>query len=298
MSAHPLDAVMLPSMPRLGWACAAAALLACAPAPPRKTSAAASSPSTPACVPVFDPGDAFGKAGLEGVFVLRDEQTGCSQATDPPMADTGFRPQSTFKIANALIGLETGVIEGEHHLWKWDGAPRKLKDWEQDLELGGALKVSCVPCFQDVARRVGGERMRTWLHELRYGNEDVGGPIDAFWLDGGPLRITPRGQTELIHRLLAGETPVKPQHVELVFRLLEIEKGPGFTFRGKTGLGSMEGRAIGWLVGYAERDGHRFGYATFVRGRPEAELEAEQQRLMPLRRPLTRALLVKAGALP
>lgn len=260
--------------------------------------AARSASPVPTCAPRFDAGDAFAKEGLEGVFVLRDETTGCSQASDPALADTPFRPQSTFKIANALIGLETGVIEGEHHLWKWDGQPRKLKDWEQDLDLGGALKVSCVPCFQDVARRIGADRMRTWLHDLHYGNEDLSNSIDAFWLDGGPLRITPRAQTEFVHHLLAGDLPVKKANVELVFRLLEIEKGADFTYRGKTGLGSMDGRAIGWLVGYVERAGRRFTYATFVRGRAGAAVEAEQQRLMPLRKPITRALLVKAGALP
>ena len=48
----------------------------------------------------------------EGVFVLRDEVTGCVRTTDVAMADQGFSPKSTFKIPNALIGLETGVIEG------------------------------------------------------------------------------------------------------------------------------------------------------------------------------------------
>lgn len=293
---HPMRTVGLLAAASLGLVLVVGGPLSCtAPAEPARKLGA---PPKPACAGVFDAADAFSKEGLEGVFVVRDEVTGCSSASDPALADTPFRPQSTFKIPNALIGLETGVIEGEHQLWKWDGQPRRLKDWEQDLELGGALKVSCVPCFQDVARRIGKDRMATWLHDLRYGNEDISGPVDGFWLDGGPLRITPRGQAEFIHRLLAGELPVKPANVELVFRLLEIEKGEGYTFRGKTGLGSMDGRAIGWLVGYAERAGHRYTYATFVRGRAGADVEPEQQRLMPLRKPLTRALLARANALP
>jgi len=202
-------------------------------------------PPVAACITTLDAGDAFTKNALEGTFVVRDETTGCTRTTDAALADTGFRPQSTFKIPNTLIGLETGVIEGEHHTWKWDGTPRKLKDWDQDLDLGGALKVSCVPCFQDVARRVGEARMHTWLRDLHYGNEDIGGPIDQFWLDG-PLRITPRGQTEFVHRMLAGELPVKKANVELLWRLLDIEHGPDFTYRGKTGLGTLDGRAIGW----------------------------------------------------
>ncbi len=267
-------------------------LFSCVTARAPVNSNLAASPTT------LDALDIFSREGLEGTFVLRDEATGCTRTTNAAMANRGYRPQSTFKIPNALIALETGVIQGEHHLWKWDGAPRSLKDWEQDLELGGALRVSCVPCFQDVARRIGKDRMREYLHDFRYGNEDISGPIDQFWLDGGPLRITPREQTEFLHRMLSGELPVKKEHVELVWRLLELERGPGFTFRGKTGLGTLDGRAIGWLVGYVERDGHRWVYATFVQSLPGAEVMGETTRLMPLRKSITRALLTKARVLP
>ena len=251
----------------------------------------------PTCPAGVDAGDLFSREGVEGVFVLRDEATGCVQATDGAMADKGFRPQSTFKIPNALIGLETGVIEGGRHLWRWDGAPRRLHDWEQDLDLAGALRVSCVPCFQDAARRVGAERMSRYLGDFGNGNQDISGPIDQFWLDG-QLRITPRGQVEFLHHMLAGELPVRRSNVELVWRLLEIESGPGFTFRGKTGLGSRDDRAIGWLVGYVEREGHRWIYATLVRGRADADVDAEMTRLMPVRRRITRALLARAHVLP
>lgn len=271
--------------------CSVLVLTACTPARAPLEPAAAACPST------LEAGDVFSREGVEGVFVLRDEVTGCVQTTDAAMAGQRFSPQSTFKIPNTLIGLETGVIAGERHLWRWDGAPRRLPDWEQDLDLAGALRVSCVPCFQDVARRVGAERMRRHLNAFGYGNWDISGPIDEFWLDG-QLRITPRGQVEFLHRLLAGELPVKRSNVELVWRLLEIESGPSFTFRGKTGLGAQDGRAIGWLVGYVERDGHRWPYATLVRGRADADVDVETTRLMPVRKRITRALLVRARVLP
>ena len=111
------------------------------------------------------------------------------------------------------------------------------------------------------------------------------------------LRVTPREQVAFIHRMLADKLPVKRAHDELVWRLLEIESGPGFTFRGKTGLGSQDGRAIGWLVGYVERAGRRWIYAILVRSRAGANVEAEMTRLMPLRKSITRALLVRAGVL-
>ncbi len=201
----------------------------------------------------LDAGDVFSREGVEGVFVLRDEATGCVRTTDAVLADQGFSPQSTFKVPHALIGLETGVIAGEHHLWRWDGTPRRLRVWEQDLDLAGALRLSCVPCFQDVARR--------------------------------------------IDRMLAGDLPVKRSRVALIWRLLERESGPGFTFRGKSGLGLQDGRAVGWLVGYVERAGHRWIYATLVLGRVDADGNEEMRRLMPLREKITRALLRRARVL-
>lgn len=268
---------------------AALSLAACGPAPAPKSPPIA---RADACPPTLDGAESFSRRGVEGTFVLRDEATGCTRATDAALADVGFLPASTFKIPNALIGLETGVITGESHLFRWDGVKRELDDWNRDLDLGAALMVSCVPCFQQVARGVGEGRMRDWVHRLGYGNEDVSAPIDRFWLEGGKLRISPRQQVDFVHRSLAGALPVKPEHVALVWRLLEIERVGDSVFRGKTGLSVQDGRAVGWLVGYAERAGHRFAYATFVR-----DTAPDGARIKPMRKEIARELLVKAGAL-
>lgn len=281
-----------------------AALAACAPAKPRVEgapaapipSASASAPQA-ACPPVLEGADAFVARKLEGTFVLRDETTGCSRATDPAMADTPFLPASTFKIPNTLIGLETGVISGPYHAFKWDGVKREYPDWNQDLDLAGALKSSCVPCFQSVARGVGDARMREWLRKLQYGNERVAPAIDGFWLSGGGLRITPRAQTEFLHRMSTFQLPVQPEHVETTWRFLEIERVASpegdAIWRGKTGLGAQDGRAIGWLVGLVERGDQRWTYALLVRG-----ADADAKPLVPVRKALARELLVRLAVLP
>jgi len=250
--------------------------------------------SAAACPGVLDGAELFAEVGLEGTFVLRAERDGCSSATDPALADTPFRPQSTFKLVNTLIGLEEGLLTATSR-WPWDGEPRKLATWEQDLDLGGALQVSCVPCFQELARAIGRERMAAALAAFDYGNQAMGDSVDAFWLDGGPLRLTPREQTEFVERMFTGALGVRAEHVELLWSLLEIERDERGVWAGKTGLGAQDGRAIGWLVGYVERDGARWTYATFVRSREGEDVEAEQARLAPLRRELTRGLLVRAG---
>ena len=240
--------------------------------------------------------DVFSREDVEGVFVLWDEATSCMKTTDSKMDGQGFSPKSTFKIVSALIGLETGIIKGEEHLWHWDGAPRALRDWERDLDLGGALRASCVPCFQAVVHSVGEERMSSFLRDFGYGNQDISGPIDQFWLDG-PLEISPRQQVDFVRRLLSGELEVEMSNVELVWRLLEMEIGPDYTFRGKTGLGAQDGRAIGWLVGYVEYSGNRWIYATLVRGRADTDVHAEMARIIPLRKSITLTLLKRSQVL-
>ncbi|MDX9720554.1 MAG: penicillin-binding transpeptidase domain-containing protein [Myxococcota bacterium] len=246
-----------------------------------------------ACDPQLEGAELFAEAGLEGVMVIILDGAACVRSTDAEFAQTAFRPQSTFKIPNAMLGLELGVISAQQQ-WRWDGEPRALKSWEQDLDLGGALRVSCVPCFQELARGIGVERMQAFLDAVGYGNRDISGPVDAFWLDGGPLRITPVGQAEFVLASLRGELPIAAGHVALVWRLLELDGDGTQRLFGKTGLGELDGRAIGWLVGYVQRGERRYAYATFVRSRAGTEVEAEQRRLMPLRLELTRALLARA----
>ena len=51
------------------------------------------------------------------------------------------------------------------------------------------MKQSVVWYYQELARRVGPERMQKWVTAFRYGNEDISGGIDRFWLESA-LRIS------------------------------------------------------------------------------------------------------------
>jgi len=54
-------------------------------------------------------------------------------------------PASTFKIVNSIIALETGVVENDSTMFKWNGEKRRLPIWEQDLTFRDAFHFSCVP---------------------------------------------------------------------------------------------------------------------------------------------------------
>jgi beta-lactamase class D len=134
--------------------------------------------------------------------------------------------------------------------------------------------------------------MRDFVHRFGYGNGLVV-PVDGFWLTGGAMRITPRQQTEFLHRMSSFALPVRSEHVTLTWKLLEIERVGDAIFRGKTGLAAQDGRAHGWLVGIVERGERRWTYATFVR-----DVGPDDARIKPARKEIARALLVRSGVLP
>jgi beta-lactamase class D len=237
------------------------------------------------------PPDPFTARGVEGAFVLLDTSSDTWTVVHRGLAETRMTPQSTYKIPNTLIGLETGVITGEQFSLKWDGVDRQIPDWNRDQDLASALKYSVVWFYQEVARRIGAKRMSRWVNRLGYGNRNsAGGVIDRFWLDG-PLRISPVEQVDFLRRLHAYELPVSREHADLLLRLIELDRGKDWVLRGKTGLGFERKRAIGWLVGSVDRGGRRWIYATVMLG------ESTEQ-LKPLRRPITEELLRRFGALP
>jgi beta-lactamase class D len=238
----------------------------------------------------------FAARNVSGSFVLLDLQSGTTIIVGKDDALRSYPPCSTFKIPNSLIGLETGVVPDEHFTLKWDGEKHEESDeWNRDHDLASAMKYSVVWFYQEVARRIGEPRMKTWLHAIRYGNESTEGGIDHFWLGDdhshhGGMRISALDQVDLLRRLRTGELPVTPAHAALVTRLLPSVRIGDVEVRGKTGLGESSGRTVGWIVGYAERAERTWVYATHVDGSV-----ADVERIIPLRRELTHALLERYG---
>src|SRR5258708_36755126 len=92
-------------------------------------------------------------------------------------------PASTFKIPNPLIALETAVVaDPDKDVFKWDGVTRPVEGWNHDHTLRSAIAASAVPVYQEIARRIGAERMQKYVDLFEYGNRDIGGRIDQFGL--------------------------------------------------------------------------------------------------------------------
>jgi beta-lactamase class D len=146
------------------------------------------------------------------------------------------------------------VGDPDKDVFKWDGVVRGIEAWNHDLTLRAAIAVSAVPVYQEIARRIGIERMQKYVDLFEYGNRDIGGGIDQFWLTGN-LRIDPIQQIDFIDRLRRGVLPVSKRSQNLVRDILPVTKAGDAIIRAKTGLAAAQGGKppLGWLVGWAEK---------------------------------------------
>lgn len=210
----------------------------------------------------------FDEYKADGCFALLDNGTG--EFTIYNLAryrDSAFLPASTFKIVNSLIGLQSGVISSDSMVIPWDGVTRPMEAWNQDLDMYHAFRVSSVPYYQEVARRIGKDSMEAWLNRIPYGahrsNDTVRitTVIDSFWLDNS-LTVTPDQQLGLMKNLYFDQLPhFFKVNQETVKRAMLMEDKPEYRLGYKTGWSGWmpeTERHIGWVLGWVEENNHPY----------------------------------------
>ncbi|MBF0417023.1 MAG: class D beta-lactamase [Magnetococcales bacterium] len=208
--------------------------------------------------------------------------------SDTALCGERHPPASTFKVANALIALESGLTS-EAEIFPWDRQSRQLPTWEKDLTLQEAMAVSAVPVYQEIARRIGLTSMREWVRRIDYGNHEIGEQVDRFWLDG-PLKISPIEQAAFMGRVALGELPFSRESFAALKRLLPTERFGSVQLLGKTGFIPEKGDLHGWYVGWVEREG-RPTWSVAV----HLHLRTKEQ--LPMRQAMARAALRIVGAI-
>ncbi|MFN3653071.1 MAG: penicillin-binding transpeptidase domain-containing protein [Armatimonadota bacterium] len=205
----------------------------------------------------------------DGAFVLRSMRDGRTLRYQPKRCAQRFAPCSTFKIPNSLIGLETGVIPSLDYEMKWDGKKRHIESHNRDHTLRTAYRDSVLWYYERLAERVGTERMRRFVREFRYGDQNVPDGGEQFWLDA--LTISPNEQVEFLERFYRYELPVSRRTMEQVREIMVAEKTERGTLRGKTGTQgyAKDGKLFatyGWYVGWVEHDGTAHLFAAHLSG--------------------------------
>ncbi len=213
----------------------------------------------------------FTENKVEGCFALMDNASGKFTVYNlSRYRDSSYLPASTFKIVNSLVGLQTGKISNDSMVIKWDGVERKVADWNKDLNMYDAFRVSSVYYYQEVARRIGKDTMQLWLDSLKYGAKTdtekvvLKSAIDSFWLDNS-IKITPDQQLGLVKRLYFDQLPFFKSYQEVVKRAMLFESNTNYRLGYKTGWGFKEnGNAIGWVVGWVEENNHPYFFVVNI----------------------------------
>ncbi len=228
----------------------------------------------------------FEDAGVAGTFVLFDVAADTMLVWDEARAKQRLTPASTFKIANSLIGLDVGAVKDVDEVLPYGGKPQPRKEWERDMGLREAIKISNVPIYQELARRIGLERMREGVRKLGYGNMEIGNTVDRFWLVG-PLAISAVEQTEFLRRLVGGTLPIDSKAQRAVREITLIEKTDVYELHAKAGwfVGPTPPQ-IGWWVGWIEREKHVYPFALNF----DIQNNADADKRIPLGRACLKAL--------
>jgi beta-lactamase class D len=205
----------------------------------------------------------FNKHNIVGTFVLYEMNTGQLQIYNEKRSKQAFLPASTFKILNSLISLETGVINSVNDTIKWDGKEWWFDSWNQDQTMKNAISISCVWFYQELARRIGNERMQDWITRVGYGNEKMGSQVDNFWLEGD-LRISAEEQIKFLERLINNELPFTNKNQEIVRNIIITDSTENYIMHSKTGWAMRAKNQVGWFVGYVEKKNGKWIFALNI----------------------------------
>ncbi|MGW2222122.1 class D beta-lactamase [Nonomuraea sp. NPDC001684] len=231
----------------------------------------------------------FDTAGVRGTFALLDVSSKTTTVVDRRRAETPMVPASSFKVPHALVALETGAVKSPDEVIPWDGTPQPYPEWEKDMTMREAVRISNAAAFQVIARRIGLTRERQWLHRLGYGNQQTGTVVDRFWLDG-PLKISAVEQTRFMERLAALRLPASRANQRAVQDLILIEKKNGYALYAKSGWQNAPNPGTGWWTGWVERGGRLYTFALNMDIAKDADAAK--------RATLARQLLYRLNVLP
>lgn len=215
-----------------------------------------------------DYADIFGN--LEGCAVVYEPASQTCFLYKEAMCETQVSPYSSFKIVSALIGLDAGVLADENSVMNYDGTQYPMAAWNKEVTLQEAFGSSCIWYFKQVIEAAGEEKVRAALEALPYGNCDCSEwdgsginplpDLNGFWLDSS-LKISPKEQAAVLADIMEGKTDFQKTDIEILKRIMLVEKADSYSVYGKTGTGT-EGKA--WFVGFAEQGERRIYAAVYV----------------------------------
>ena len=204
----------------------------------------------------------FGK--YEGSFVLYDLRNDVWSIHDIEHATLRVAPDSTYKIYDALFGLEEGVITPEDSFIAWNGKNYPFETWNSDQTLQSAMTSSVNWYFQAIDEQLASTNIHNYIQQIGYGNENVSGRLSTYWLESS-LKISPVEQVKLLTKLQNNSLGFSSENINAVKDAICLSSSDAGTFYGKTGTGRVDGQDVnGWFIGYIETADNTYFFATNI----------------------------------
>lgn len=208
--------------------------------------------------------------GYQGSFVLYDENTSTWSIYDKHNALKRVTPNSTYKIYDALLGLESGIISPEQSTFIWNGEDYPFDAWESDQDLTSAMQGSVNWYFQNIDSIAGIDNVKAFLQKIGYGNQNLGNNLALYWTDFS-LKISPLEQVELLKKFYQNDFDFSEQNINAVKKSILLSSTANSSLSGKTGTGRVDGKDVnGWFIGYIENSGHVYYFATNIQSSSNA----------------------------
>lgn len=208
--------------------------------------------------------------GYEGSFVLYDLKNDTWSIYDMDHATLQTAPNSTYKIYDALFGLEEGVITPKDSFMEWNGADYPFEAWNADQNLYSAMQSSVNWYFQEIDRQLGTSALRSYIKQIGYGNEIINSDLSSYWMQSA-LKISPVEQVELLTNLYNNDFGFSSENINAVKDSICLFSSENENFYGKTGTGRINDNDInGWFIGYIETADSTYFFATNIQSTENA----------------------------
>lgn len=205
-----------------------------------------------------------------GSFVLYDLKNDTWNIHDIKGATKRVSPNSTYKIYNALLGLEAGVITADNSLLKWSGQKYPFEAWNDNHTLDSAMNYSVNWYFQEIDKKLGINIVSEYIQEIGYGNKQINNNLSGYWLESS-LKISPVEQVELLTKLYNNDFNFSLKNINVVKNSILISSSDTRKIYGKTGTGRIGGHDVnGWFIGFVETADNAFVFATNISAENEA----------------------------
>lgn len=209
-------------------------------------------------------------SGYKGSFVLYDLNGDTWDVYDMEQATLRTAPNSTYKIYDALFGLEEGVIEPDDSFMAWDGTNHPFEAWNGNQDLFSAMQSSVNWYFEEIDKQIGSAAIQNYIRKIGYGNEIVNPNLSAYWMQGS-LKISPIEQVELLTALHNNQFDFAPENINAIKNSICLFSSESKNFYGKTGTGRVDGQDVnGWFVGYIETADNTYFFAANIQAAENA----------------------------